>query len=256
LIFGQEPVLQKTILITGSSRGIGRATALLAAKRGYDVCVHYNTNKTAADEVVATIVQGGGKAKALQADVSKEAEILSLFERFDTEFGSLNALVNNAGILVSAARVDEMNAKRLSTLFTTNITSYFLCAKEAIRRMSSKYGGQGGAIVNVASAASRTGSAGVYVDYAASKAALDTFTYGLAQEVATEGIRVNAVRPGFIATDMHAMTGLPNRAAEVAKTVPMQRNGTAEEVAGAILWLLSDEASYTSGAHLDISGAR
>lgn len=248
--------MNKIMLITGASRGIGKATALLAAERGYDLCINYHSNQAAATEVLNEVTQYGVKAIMVQADVSQEEEVKQLFTTLDSELGKLDALVNNAGILAPAARVDEMSAERINKLLTTNITSSFLCAKEAIKRMSSRYSGQGGAIVNVASAASRTGSPGAYVDYAASKAALDTFTYGLANEVANEGIRVNAVRPGFIATDIHAMTGLPNRAAQVAKTVPMKRNGTAEEVAGAILWLLSDEASYTSGALIDISGAR
>ncbi len=248
--------MPKVMLITGASRGIGRATALLAATRGYNLGINYLKNEQAALSLVESIETYGVTAVALQANVSQEKEIISLFERLDKSLGTVDVLVNNAGILPKAARVDEMTAERLNLLFQTNITNYFLCAKEAIKRMSTKYGGKGGCIINVASAASRTGSAGTYVDYAASKAALDTFTYGLAQELATEGVRVNAVRPGFIDTDIHKDTGLANRAEAVAKTVPMKRNGSPEEVAGAILWLASDEASYTSGAHLDISGAR
>jgi len=248
--------MAKLMLITGASRGIGRATALLAASRGYNLGINYLKNEQAALSLLETVKSFGIKAVALQGDISQEQDIISLFTRLDEHLGSLDVLVNNAGILPKAARVDEMTAERLNLVFQTNITNYFLCAKEAIKRMSTNYGGKGGCIINVASAASRTGSAGTYVDYAASKGALDTFTYGLAQELATESIRVNAVRPGFIDTDIHKDTGLPNRAEAVAKTVPMKRNGTSEEVAGAILWLASDEASYTSGAHLDISGAR
>ena len=248
--------MAKTLLITGSSRGIGAATALLAAERGYNLCINYRSNERAAQEVLRKVLDLGISAIMVQADIAKEEEVIRLFKTVDEGLGRLDGLVNNAGTLVPARRVDEMTAERLSKVFQTNVVGSFLCAREAIKRMSTRYGGKGGAIVNVSSAASRTGSAGVYVDYAASKGALDTFSYGLAQELAQEGIRVNAVRPGFIDTEIHSLSELPGRAEQVAQSVPMRRNGAAEEVATAILWLLSEEASYTSGAWLDVAGAR
>ncbi len=247
-----DPVL----LVTGGSRGIGAATALLAARRGYAVCVNYHRNRAAAEEVVAAIRRDGGTAVAVGADVSDEAEVSRLFAAVDDALGPLTALVNNAGILETQMRVEEMTAERLNRVFTTNVTSCFLCAREAVRRMSTARGGSGGSIVNVSSAASRLGSAGEYVDYAASKGAVDTLTVGLAREVAAEGIRVNAVRPAFIYTDIHASGGEPGRVDRIKDSVPMRRGGHPEEVARAVLWLLSDEASYSTGAFIDISGGR
>ena len=248
--------MDKVILITGSSRGIGAATALLAAERGYAVCVNYLANQPAAQAVVAEIRAKGGTAIAVQADVSQEADVAGLFAAVDAQLGTLSALVNNAGTLETQMRVDEMDAARINRILTTNVTSYFLCAREAVRRMSTRYGGRGGAIVNVSSGSSRLGSAGEYVDYAASKGAVDTLTIGLSREVATEGIRVNAVRPGFIYTDIHALGGEPGRVDRVKAQVPMQRGGQPIEVAQAILWLLSDEASYATGTFIDLAGGK
>jgi NAD(P)-dependent dehydrogenase (short-subunit alcohol dehydrogenase family) len=244
------------LLVTGGSRGIGAATARLAARRGYAVCVNYVRNGDAAASVVDLITSEGGRAVAVRADVSREPEVQRLFAEMDATFGPVTALVNNAGILEPQMRVEEMTAERLNRIFTTNVTSYFLCAREAVRRMSTRRGGAGGAIVNVSSAASRLGSAGEYVDYAASKGAIDTLTIGLANEVAAEGIRVNAVRPAFIYTDIHASGGEPGRVDRVSAAVPMRRGGSPEEVARAILWLLSDEASYSTGTFIDISGGK
>ncbi len=248
--------MPKTLLITGASRGIGAATAILAASQGWQVAVNYAANSLAADGVVRHIRSAGGVAIAIQADVSKEAEVLRLFETVDAKMGRLEGLVNNAGVVDVAQRVDEMNVDRLTRMWATNITSSFVCARQAVRRMSTKHNGSGGAIVNVSSAAARIGSPSQYVDYAASKAAIDTFTMGLAKEVATEGIRVNAVRPGIIETDIHASGGEPDRAARMAVHVPMQRAGSAQEVAQAILWLLSEESSYTTGSIVDVTGGR
>lgn len=244
------------LLVTGGSRGIGAATAQLAAQRGYSVCITYLHNQAAAEAVVAGIIASGGHACAVQADVGVENEVTRLFEQIDTHLGPISALVNNAGILEQQMRVDQINAARLQRIFSTNIIGPFLCAREAVRRMSTSYGGAGGAIVNVSSGASRLGAPGEYVDYAASKGAIDTFTIGLAKEVATEGIRVNAVRPGVIYTEIHASGGEPQRVERVKASVPMQRGGYAAEVAHAILWLLSDEASYVTGACLDVTGGR
>ncbi|MDR6520568.1 NAD(P)-dependent dehydrogenase (short-subunit alcohol dehydrogenase family) [Variovorax paradoxus] len=248
--------MDQVLLITGGGRGIGAATALLAANRGYAVAVNYATNSLAADEVVRTIRDNGGNAMAVQADVGDEAQVLAMFRKVDARFGRLTALVNNAGVVDMTARVDEMSFARLERMFRINVIGSFICAREAVRRMSTRYGGSGGAIVNISSGAARLGSPGQYVDYAASKGAIDTFTIGLAKEVAEEGIRVNAVRPGLIDTEIHASGGLPDRAFELAPTVPMKRTGTAEEIAGAILWLLSPEASYTTTALLDVTGGR
>jgi NAD(P)-dependent dehydrogenase (short-subunit alcohol dehydrogenase family) len=246
----------RVAIVTGGSRGIGAATARLLAARGYVVCVSYVARQDAAAAVVADIEAAGGRAVAVQADVGVEADVERLFAACDAELGRVTALVNNAGALERQMRVETMDAARLQRVFAANVLGPFLCAREAVRRMSTARGGAGGAIVNVSSAASRLGSAGEYVDYAAAKGAIDTFTIGLAQEVAQEGIRVNAVRPGFIYTDIHALGGEPGRVDRVKAFVPMRRGGTAEEVAHAIAWLLSDEASFTTGAFLDVAGGR
>jgi NAD(P)-dependent dehydrogenase (short-subunit alcohol dehydrogenase family) len=248
--------VDKVILITGASRGIGAATARLAAQHGYSVCVNYRRDRDAADGVVRAIETHGGRAIAVAADVSVEADVSRLFKAVDTMPGSLVALVNNAGILEDQMRVEAMTAARLTRVFATNVIGAFLCAREAVRRMSARHGGVGGAIVNVSSAAARLGAPGEYVDYAASKGAIDTMTIGLAREVAEEGIRVNAIRAGLIYTELHASGGEPNRVDRLKTTVPMKRGGAAEEVAHAILWLLSDEASYTTGACIDVTGGR
>ena len=244
------------MLITGGSRGIGAATALAAAQAGYAVAVNYHSNSLAADEVVRSIRESGGQAMALQADVSREDEVTAMFGRIDAKWGPLAALVNNAGVVDVSSRVDGMSVARLSRMLNTHVLGSFVCAREAVLRMSTRHGGSGGAIVNLSSAASKLGSPGQYVDYAACKGAIDTFTIGLAKEVASEGIRVNAVRPGIIETDIHASGGEPDRAQRLAPQVPMQRPGSAQEVANAILWLLSSEASYCTGALLDVGGGR
>ena len=248
--------MNKSILITGASRGIGAACALLAARRGYTVCVNYRANADAAAGVVGAIEAAGGRAFAVAADVADERAVERLFAEVDARCGRLDALVNNAGILARQARVEDMDAARIGRILATNVTGAFLCAREAVRRMSTRRGGQGGAIVNVSSRAAVLGSANEYVDYAASKAAVDALTTGLAKEVASEGIRVNGVRPGLIATEMHASGGEPGRVERLKSSVPMGRGGEAEEVARAVLWLLSDEASYTTGSFIDVSGGR
>lgn len=248
--------MQKVALITGSSRGIGAATAIVLAKQGYDLCINYYQNQTAANELLQTLEQYPVRAIAVQADVAQEADVVRLFQTIDQELGTLTALVNNAAILLPQIRVEDMNAERINHLLTTNITSAFLCCREAIKRMSYKHNGQGGNIVNVSSAAARLGSAGEYVDYAASKGAMDTLTTGLSIEVAAEGIRVNSVRPGFIYTDMHTDGGEPNRVERIKSGLPMQRGGQPEEVAEAIAWLLSDAASYTTGSFIEVAGGR
>ena len=244
------------VLVTGGGRGIGAATAKLAAERGYAVCVNYRTNEPAARAVVSDIERAGGRAIAVAADVSAEAEVVRLFETVDRELGPLTALVNNAGVLDMQTRGEHKNAARLSRVFATNVTGAFVCAREAVRRMSTNRGGAGGAFVNVSSRAALLGAPGEYVDYAASKAALDALTIGLAKEVAAEGIRVNGVRAGIIYTDIHADGGEPGRVDRIGPTLPMRRGGHAIEVARAILWLLSDEASYSTGTFLDVSGGR
>jgi NAD(P)-dependent dehydrogenase (short-subunit alcohol dehydrogenase family) len=246
----------KVLLVTGGSRGIGAATARLAAAQGWAVAVNYAAHSLAADEVVRAIRAGGGRAMAVAGDVADEAQVVRLFAQVDAKFGPVTGLVNNAGVVDVSARVDEMSAARLRRMFDINVLGTMLCAREAVRRMSTRHGGRGGAIVNVSSAATRLGSAGQYVDYAAAKGAVDVFTVGLAREVAAEGVRVNAVRPGLIHTEIHASGGLPNRVQDLQHLVPMQRGGTPEEVAQAIVWLLSDAASYTTMALLDVSGGR
>ena len=248
--------MSKVLLITGGSRGIGAATALLAASQGYAVAVNYTANSLAADEVVRQIRAGGGTAITVQADVAVEADVLAMFKKVDAKLGRLSALVNNAGVVDVASRVDAMSLERLQRMFAINVFGSFMCAREAVKRMSTRYEGEGGSIVNVSSAAARLGAPGQYVDYAAAKGAIDTFTLGLAKEVALEGIRVNAVRPGIIDTEIHASGGLPHRARDLAPQVPMQRAGTALEVAEAIVWLLGENSSYTTGSLLDVTGGR
>ena len=247
---------EKTLLVTGGSRGIGAACALLGAKAGYRVAVNYASNAAAGDDVVTRIEAEGGEAFAIKGDVGSEAGVLAIFKAVDDRWGRLDALVNNAGVVDQAARVDEMSLDRLERMFRINITGSFLCAREAIRRMSTKHGGAGGGIVNLSSAAATLGAPGLYVDYAASKGAIDTLTLGLAREVAEEGIRVNAVRPGIIDTDIHASGGQPDRVSQMRSAVPMKREGYPEEVARAVLWLLSDGASYTTGTIVDVTGGR
>ncbi len=244
------------LLVTGGSRGIGAATARLAARQGWAVAVNYQGNSLAADEVVRAIRAEGGTAITAQADVADEAQVLRMFDKVDAKLGRLRGLVNNAGVVDVTARVDEMSVARWRRMFDVNVIGSMLCAREAVRRMSTRHGGEGGSIVNLSSAAARLGSPGQYVDYAAAKGAIDAFTIGLAKEVAAEGIRVNAVRPGLIDTDIHASGGLPNRVNDLKHQVPMQRAGSADEVAQAIIWLLSPEASYTTMTLMDVSGGR
>lgn len=248
--------MSKVILVTGASRGIGAATALAAARDGYAVGVNYVRNRALADEIVAMIERNGGRATAIAGDVGNEHDVVRMFEALDGSLGPITALVNNAGILELQQRVEAMDAARLTRVLATNVTGSFVCAREAILRMSTRHGGAGGAIVNVSSAAARLGAPGEYVDYAASKGAIDTFTLGLAREVAAEAIRVNAVRPGIIYTDIHASGGVPDRVERLKGNVPMQRGGHADEVAAAILWLLSDAASYVTGSIIDVTGGR
>lgn len=243
-------------MVTGGGRGIGAATALLAAERGYAVAVNYLKNSDAADGVVEKIAKAGGKAIAVAADVSVEKDVVAMFAETDRKLGRVTALVNNAGIVDRRLRVEDMSAERIQRMLAVNVTGSFLCAREAVKRMSTRHGGKGGAIVNVSSVAARLGGPGDYVDYAASKGAIDTFTIGLAKEVGAEGIRVNAVRPGVIRTDIHATSGDPGRVDRIAGATPLLRAGEAEEIARTIVWLLSDEASYISGALLDVSGGR
>lgn len=248
--------MEKVILITGGSRGIGAATALLAAGEGYRVCINYRSDHVAAKRTCAQVRELGAQVMSIQADVSDEAQIVSLFARIDAEFGPVTALVNNAGTVAEASRVEEMSELRLLRIMKTNVVGPILCAKHAVLRMSPRHGGKGGSIVNVSSVAARLGSAGEYVDYAASKGALDTFTIGLSRELAGEGIRVNAVRPGYIYTDFHALSGDPQRVSKLEPGIPMGRGGVAEEVAEAIIWLLSEKASYATGTFIDLGGGR
>ncbi|CAN7182863.1 SDR family oxidoreductase [Acidovorax sp. LjRoot129] len=243
-------------LITGGSRGIGAATARLAARQGWAVAVNYAHDKDAAHAVVASITAAGGTAMAVQADVADEAQVLAMFAAVDAQLGRLSALVNNAGVVDVPARVEAMGVARLKRMFDINVIGSFICAREAVLRMGTRHGGAGGSIVNVSSAAARLGAAGQYVDYAAAKGAIDTMTLGLAREVAADGIRVNAVRPGLIETDIHASGGLPDRVRDLAHQVPMLRGGTADEVAEAIVWLMSPAASYTTATLMDVSGGR
>ena len=246
--------MNKTILVTGGSRGIGAATAVLAGKRGYNVCVNFLNNETVANNIVNKIKEQGGKAIAYKANVSIEEDVIQMFKKIDEDFGKIDALVNNVGVLEKQSRVEDMDWQRLQKTLNYNVISTFLCCKEAIKRMSSKNGGNGGGIVNVSSIASKTGAPNEYVDYAASKAAMDTLTIGLAKEVANERIRVNAVRPGFIYTNIHADGGEPNRVDRIKDNIPMKRGGEPIEVAFAILWLLSDESSFSTGTFIDIAG--
>lgn len=246
---------ENVVLVTGGSRGIGAAACLRAAELGHAIMVNYVSNGEAAEEVVAQIKRSGGKARAVKGDVQSEADVLAMFAACD-EFGRLVGLVNNAGVVDRPQRVDEMTLDRLNRIFAINLVGSFLCAREAVKRMSTRHGGKGGAIVNLGSASSKLGSGNQYVDYAASKGGIDTMTVGLALEVATEGVRVNAVRPGIIDTEIHASGGAPDRVAKIESSLPMKRAGTADEVAKAIKWLLSDDSSYTTGAILDVSGGR
>jgi len=246
----------KVMLVTGGGRGIGAATARLAAKAGYAVCVNYHSDRASAERLADELKGMKAKAVAVRGDVAVEADILNLFRQCDSALGRVSALVNNAGIVDKGMRVELMSAARLARMFAVNVTGTILCAREAVKRMSTRNGGAGGAIVNVSSIAARLGAAGEYVDYAASKGAVDTFTVGLAKEVGAEGIRVNAVRPGIIRTEIHASSGDPSRLERIGATAPLGRAGEAEEVARAILWLLSDEASYMTGALVDVTGGR
>ncbi len=248
--------MSKVLLVTGGSRGIGAATALMATQRGYSVAVNYAERRDRADETVAKIQSVGGTAVALQADISDEAQVALMFEQLDQCLGSINALVNNAGILAPLMRVQDIDADRIRRIFDVNVVGSFICAREAIRRMSTDNGGDGGSIINLTSGAARLGAANDYVDYAASKAAIDTFTIGLAKEVASQGIRVNAVRAGFIKTEMHESVGGSQRFAQVKDTIALKRIGLPGEVAEAILWLLSDKSSYCTGTILDATGGR
>ena len=248
--------MRKVLLVTGGSRGIGAATSILAAQKSWAVAVNYTSNAQAADDVVAQIKKAGGEAMSVQADVANEAQVLSMFEKVRANFGPLQGLVNNAGVVDVSAKLDQMSMDRWRRMFDINVLGSMLCAREAIRQMSTLHGGKGGSIVNLSSAAARLGGPGQYVDYAAAKGAIDSFTLGLSKEVAAEGIRVNAIRPGLIDTDIHASGGVPNRVKELEHLVPAKRGGSAMEVAQAIVWLLSDEASYTTMSLIDVSGGR
>lgn len=251
-----EPQKKRIVIVTGGSRGIGAATAIKAAKLGYEVCINFIENESAALKVAEEIRSHHGKCITVKADVSKETEVIRLFEEVDKKLGTVTALVNNVGVVGEKKRLSEMTEDRINHILTVNVLSCFLCSREAVRRMGFSFGGAGGSIVNVSSAASRLGAAGEYIDYAASKGAMDTLTIGLSKEVASDGIRVNSVRPGFIFTDIHANSGDPERVEKLAKSLPMQRGGEPKEVADAILWLLSEEASYVTGSFIDIAGGR
>mgnify|MGYP003885941689 CR=1 FL=1 len=244
------------MIVTGASRGIGAATSLLAAKQGYAVVVNYNKNRGAAEKVVADIKSLGGEAVAIQADISREEDVLRLFSETDRIFGNLRSLINNAGILEKQMRLEDMDVARLNRIFSANVTGAVLCSREAIKRLSSKHGGPGGTIVNVSSIAARTGAPNEYIDYAMSKGAIDSLTIGLSKELADEGIRVNAVRPAFIYTDIHADGGEPGRVDRIKASIPLKRGGTAEEVAEAILWLAGEHSSYSTGIFIDVTGGR
>ena len=248
--------MTRSVFITGGSRGIGAAVALQAAARGWDVALNCVRDTTAAEAVAQQVRGLGRRALVLPGDVASEADVLAMYTRIDDEFGPIHALVNNAGVVDVAQRVDEMSAARIQRMFAINVLGSMLCAREAVRRMSTRHGGRGGVIVNLSSAAARIGSPGQYVDYASAKAAIDTFTMGLAKEVAAEGIRVNAVRPGIIDTEIHASGGQPDRVKQLGPQVPMQRAGTADEVAAAVLWLMSDDSSYTTASIVDVAGGR
>ncbi len=251
-----ETMKGEVLLVTGGGRGIGAATARLAARQGWAVAVNYTANSLAADEVVRTIRAEGGNAISVQADVADEDQVMAMFARIDAKLGPITGLVNNAGVVDVTLRLDQQSVARWRRMFDINVIGSFICAREAVRRMSTKHGGAGGAIVNLSSAAARLGAPGQYVDYAAAKGAIDTFTIGLAKEVATEGIRVNCVRPGLIDTDIHASGGLPNRVRDLSPEIPMKRGGDADEVAQAIVWLLSDVSKYTTMSFIDVSGGR
>jgi NAD(P)-dependent dehydrogenase (short-subunit alcohol dehydrogenase family) len=251
-----ETVMSEIILITGGGRGIGAATAELAAHRGYDVFINYRADHAAAEAVAARVRDAGQRCAVLAGDVANEADVVNLFEACDRDLGPLSGLVNNAGTVGLQTRVEAMDAARINTIFAVNVTGSFLCAREAVKRMSTKHGGHGGSIVNLSSAASRLGSPNEFVDYAATKGAIDTFTLGLAKEVATEGIRVNAIRPGLIDTEIHAASGEPGRIDRLRSAIPMQREGSAMEVAEAVLWLLSPASGYTTGSFIDVAGGR
>ena len=248
--------MSQIMIITGGSRGIGAATALLAAERGFDVAINFASNQAAADAVVKAIVAKGRRAIAVKGDVASEADMLKLFEACDKQLGTLTCLVNNAGVVDMKSRLDEHSVARWKRMFDINVIGSFICAREAVKRMSSKHGGAGGTIVNLSSVAASLGAGGAYVDYAAAKGAIDSFTIGLAREVASEGIRVNAIRPGIIDTEIHATGGEPQKAAQAGAVVPMGRSGKAQEIAEAILWLASAQSSYTTGAVMDVSGGR
>ncbi len=248
--------MKQVLLVTGASRGIGAATAVLAAAQGYAVAINYTAQQGAADEVVGRIRASGGEALAVQADVAQEDQVVAMFRTIDAQLGRVSALVNSAGVVDVSARVDEMSAARIKRMFDVNVLGSFLCAREAVLRMSTKHGGKGGSIVNLSSVAARLGSGGQYVDYAAAKGAVDVMTIGLSREVAMEGIRVNAVRPGIIDTEIHASGGLPDRVRDTQHMVPMQRGGRADEVAEAVVWLLADAPAYTIGTFIDVAGGR